>query len=125
MLKLALRTLNNHWVKLDEDISFFIDYPTMEQEQKLQEIIYSDFENGSNQVKYTQHYLKYVIKDWKGIDLKCELVNNELKDDIWWLLVRDLTRASSLFALFRGELEFSDVDKKKLAGQDGSIPKVS
>ena len=35
MLKLALRTLNNHWVKLDEDISFFIDYPTMEQEQKL------------------------------------------------------------------------------------------
>ena len=72
-------------------------------------------------LKYAQEYIRYVVKDWKGItdendkELKCELVGDELKEDLWWALVEHPEVAMNFYLVVSPELEFDEEDKKKLS----------
>lgn len=125
-MKLSLKKSFNNWVKVGtEGEEFLIDYPSIEQDQKLQSIKFSDEYTGNDKpLKYFQYFLKFVIKDWKGIvdengnPLKCKLVNNELEESLWWALVSDESLAMELFTICNKELEFTENDKKKLSSAD-------
>jgi len=122
-MRLSLKKSFNNWIEIegeDGKVKFLIDYPTREQEQELQSILFSKKYTGDDLgLKYSQRYLKYVIKDWEGLfdddgnAVKCEIVNNELEDDLWWSLVKDGANALNLFLEFNKELTFTPNDKKK------------
>ena len=124
-MKLSLKKSFNNWVEVGETedgkkVKFLLDYPTREQEQQLQTILFSgDYKNNDLGLKYSQQYLKYVIKDWENVldddgkPIKCQLINNELEDEIWWALVRDGSIALNLFLECNKELVFTPNDKKK------------
>jgi len=131
-MKLALKKSFNRWVKVGkENEEFYIDYPSIEQEQGLQTILFGDEYSGSDRMlKYAQAYLKFVIKDWKNVNdesgpVKCKIVDNELDKELWWALVSDQTFASELFVICKNELDFTESDKKKLSLQDSSSEKES
>ena len=126
-MKLTLKKSNSHWVKGTEGEEFFIDYPTREQEQFLQGIVFGDEYSGMDKaLKFAQYFLKFTIKDWKGIkdedskEIKCLVKDNELDTDLWWALVRDTKQAFDLYFIFEKELEFTINDKKKLSSQQSS-----
>jgi len=131
-MKLALKKSFNRWVKVGkESEEFYIDYPSIEQDQALQTILFSDEYTGSDRMlKYAQAYLKYVIKDWKNVNdesgpVKCKIVDNELDKELWWALVSDQTFVSELFIICKNELDFTESDKKKLSLQDSFSEKES
>lgn len=124
MIKLALRKSFNNWVEMGDGVSFLLDYPTREQEQKLDDLKYGEMtnvellEDGSatktkDSLKYMRYYIKCTVKDWKGIDVPCKLSGNELDGDLWWALVRDEMQAMKIFSVINKELEFTETDKKK------------
>uniref|UniRef100_A0A6M3IL07 Tail assembly chaperone n=1 Tax=viral metagenome TaxID=1070528 RepID=A0A6M3IL07_9ZZZZ len=118
-MKLRLKNSLNNWVTINDKVKFLIDYPTREQEQKLQRMLFSDIRNDANQLDYSQHLLKYTIKNWEGVtddndnEVKCEIVNNELEDTLWWALVRDVEQLSTLYLLVKKAIEVTENDKKK------------
>ena len=114
MLIKPKRSFNN-WINISEGIEFLCDYPTREQSQKLQSIMFDDRKSEQvRMIEYTQYFVKCVVKDWKGIDDKCVLVNNELENELWWRVVEDATQALSLWNIINEELQFTETDKKKL-----------
>jgi hypothetical protein len=125
-MKLAVKKSFSNWIKVGkEGEEFLIDYPSVEQEQELQSIKFSDSYSGADRgLKFAQFYLKYVIKDWKNVNdengkaIKCKIVNNELEESLWWALVGDENMAMELFTICWQELEFTENDKKKLSLQD-------
>ena len=129
-MKLALKKSFNRWIKVGkEGEEFYIDYPSIEQDQELQSIMFGDEYSGSDRMlKYAQAYLKYVIKDWKNVNdesgpVKCKIVNNELDKELWWALVSDQAFASELFVICKKELELTENDKKKFNTQKSSLEK--
>jgi hypothetical protein len=116
-VKLSTKKSFNNWVKVGEsengDVKFLVDYPTREQQQKLDHILFTDATNNAQQLEYYRHYLKCVIKDWEGLDRECKLIGNELESDCWWALVSDVTQCVELYGAIFTELEFGEVDKKK------------
>lgn len=126
----------NKWITVDEEnkIEFLIEYPSIEQGEKLAELKYEaigryiDYSEGERPrldlvkfLAYKRYFLKCVIKDWKGLDDKCELVNNELEDDLHWALVCNEGQLNLLYELINQELDFTEGDKKKLDSASGSL----
>ena len=129
-MKLALKKSFNRWIKVGkEGEEFYIDYPSIEQDQELQSIMFGDEYSGSDRMlKYAQAYLKYVIKDWKNVNdesgpVKCKIFNNELDKELWWALFSDEAFASELFVICKKELELTENDKKKLSSEPSSSEK--
>ena len=124
-MKLSLKKSFNNWVEVGENedgskVKFLLDYPTREQEQRLQTILFGgNYKDNDLGLKYSQQYLKYVIKDWENVFdqdnqlVKCEVINDELEESIWWALVRDGVMALNLFVACQKELSFTANDKKK------------
>lgn len=124
MLLSKRKSLNN-WIvvgenKDNEKVEFLIDYPSVDQEQKLQSIQFGEEYKGNDlALKYAQYFLKFVIKNWKnvkyndGTNIECKVINNELEYEMWWDLVKDPERALNLFTQLQGELVFTENDKKK------------
>ena len=124
-MKLSLKKSFNNWVEVGENedgskVKFLLDYPTREQEQHLQTILFGgNYKDNDLGLKYSQQYLKYVIKDWENVFdqdnqlVKCEVINGELEESIWWALVRDGVMALNLFVACQKELSFTANDKKK------------
>ena len=132
-MKLALKKSLTRWVKVGkENEEFYIDYPSIEQDQELQSIKFSEKFTGIDKgLRFSQQFLKYIIKDWKGIkdeegnEIKCKLIDNELDTELWWALVGDANMSMELFTICWKELEFTDNDKKKLSSQDSSSEKAN
>ena len=112
MIKLALKKSNSHWLEID-DVKFLVDYPTNEQEMKLQEIMLDKQTEDIKRLRYARYYLKYTIKDWQGIETKCLLINNELEDELWQSLVSDTMQTLTIFGKIYDNLSFTESDKKK------------
>lgn len=115
MITLAKKKSFSDWIEID-GTKLKIDYPTQEQEMKLQEITLESSQDEKNmQLKYARLYIKYTVKDWKEEDLgqKCLVVNDELEDDLWRALVVDATQSLTIFGKIFEELNFSESDKKK------------
>jgi len=129
--------LSLKWVKVgtkgDGSIIEFnvISYST-EQHKRLHSIAFGDKYSGNDKgLKYAQYFIKFTVKDWRttypdgreepfliydnGIKVKCELENNELKEDIWWELVSDIAMAMGIFTTIKPLVELNDTDKKKLS----------
>lgn len=126
----------NKWITVDVEnkIEFLIEYPSIEQGEKLAELKYEAIGryveySGENKPKldllkflaYKRYFIKCAVKDWKGLDDKCELVNNELKDDLHWALVANEGQLNLLYELINAELDFNEDDKKKLDSASGSL----
>ena len=64
---------------------------------------------------------QYSVKDWKGIKdekgeaVKCDIVNDEIEEGLFRLIIRDLnlTDLSHIFTAITNETEFTESDKKK------------
>lgn len=120
-------------IPLENGIELTIDYPTAEQWSKLQEFLYQAFliedeieketdKFAKVQLKskrisllndYMRYFLKYTIKDIKGIGEEVKLINNELSDELWNALTFDLNQVRVLYDVISEEIEFNDLDKKK------------
>ena len=145
-MQIVLKHNPSHWVEIGDGIKVLVDYPTIEQKDKLDELLYELTFNAGDDVTaenldkklsriapnrkakmislnqmYQKLYLKYVIKDWKGIKdekgkaVKCIIEDNELENSLWTDLCRELRMEdlTKLYQLLLNELEFTDVDKKK------------
>ena len=132
-MKLALKKSLTRWVKVGkENEEFYIDYPSIEQEQELQSIKFGDKYSGVDKMmRHAQAYLKFVIKDWKNINdsdgkaIGCKIIDNELEYNLWWALVSNQGLLMELFNICWKELELTENDKKKLSSQDSSSEKAN
>lgn len=112
MLIKPKRSFSN-WIPTDLG-EILIDYPTREQAQVLQDVLYGELPSNAKMIRYAQLYIKFTLKDWKDQEEKCVLVNNELEDDLWWRIVEDVEQATKLWKLIDDQLQFTQNDKKKL-----------
>ena len=139
-MQLSLKKSFNEWVEVGENedgskVEFKLDYPTREQQQKLQSIAFGGEYSGKDiMLKYAQLFIKYTVKDWKNVFLDgklidCKIIDNELfggtqvifdefgkpkkEDDLWWALVNYPPRALDIYNIIGEEVEFTEADKKK------------
>ena len=102
------------WIDVGEGMKIKIDYPTREQEQELQTILFSDDYSGNDKLlKWSQQYVRFTVKDWQGVDEKCILKDGILEENLWWDLVCKEENALTLATRIKAELEFTETDKKK------------
>lgn len=125
MIKLAKKHTFGNWVDMGDGVSFQIDYPTATQQQELDGLMIKmgscDPEKPNEvMLEYARLFIRYTVKDWKGIDEKCELTNNMLKKELWERLTTDpqnsyemIAQSINMWVKISAELEFTDVDKKK------------
>jgi len=136
-MKIALKNSKSNWIKISDSLELLIDYPSREQEYKLKEIVYStlrklkdtnemtDEELGKSIMlnqKRLEYYLKFTIKDWKGVtdsnenEIPFKLVNNEMDNLLWdsWMRIIEFTELRDIHDKIFSELEFNEIDKKKL-----------
>ena len=133
-MKLTLRKSFGNWIAVGDNadtgeaIEFMLDYPTLEQQQTLDQMKY-DYSNlravkqsltadtiTIDYYKYLEFKRKYIactVKDWKGIAEKCEVVNGELSPVLLSALTRDESQVNALFEKINAALEFTESDKKK------------
>lgn len=133
--KLSLKRSLNHWTEPIGGVKFKLKYPSIEQGKKIEGLDiesfkYTFYQDGNetkaklesiDSMKYLElkrYCIKVWIEDWEGMTengqpVKCELENNELKNDLWWGLVQDIKLTDLLFEAFKKEIEFSNTDKKK------------
>jgi len=136
-MKIALKNSKSNWIKISDSLELLIDYPSREQEYKLKEIVYSTLRNlkDTNEMtdeelgksimlnqKRLEYYLKFTIKGWKGVtdsnenEIPFKLVNNEMDNILWdsWMRVIEFTELRDIHDKIFSELEFNEIDKKKL-----------
>jgi hypothetical protein len=97
-----------------------IDYLTGAQEQYLLEEQYKNLNYPElANFKLASMTVKYAIKEWEGLkdedgkDIKIELVNNELPDNIFQSLLKNQSLLFELAQEIMKALDFSEEDKKK------------
>ena len=134
-MKLYLRNngTKDNWIDLEyegDKFKLLIDYPTPEQEQHLQSIIFGyNYLGEDKTVKLSQYTIKYTVKKWDGItdennhliDLK--LSNNGMDEDQWWAFVHDTEFAAFVFMEINERIKVTDIDKKKLSMLQSSTTK--
>ena len=130
-MRIATKYIDTHWItcKDDEGLEYklYIDYPTFEQQEALEELFYSSWTNIQDRnldiakyLKYERYYLKYTIKDWQNVmsedgkEIKMILTDNEMDLEQWQMLTRDAVLVTKLFDIISPELTFNEADKKKL-----------
>lgn len=126
-MELKLKKSSSKWVdigkgKNDKPIRFLIDYPTIEQEEKLQYILLKTVPEGEETNKildFQRQLLKFAIKDWEGVtdtdgnEIKCKVVKGELDKELHWALFKDVQRTIDIGLIVNNEIEFTALDKKK------------
>jgi hypothetical protein len=110
-----------------------IDYPTIEQQDQLNEILFQSIfiDNKIRETKdplliaklqaekvnlynqYMRLFLRFTIKDIKGLPEAIKVENNQLSDDSYEKLCYDLEQVRTLFNVINNEIEFTETDKKK------------
>lgn len=115
MIKLAKRKSNKHWIDVGDGVELLIDYPTLEQEQELNELMINNSIDGNvRQYRYASYYIRCTVKDWKGIDEEFKLDGNLMEYNIWLMLTNDMEQTLTLWNKIFEELKFDENDKKKL-----------
>ena len=137
---MILKKSKTKWIKIDfiEDIELFVEYPKIEQVEKMRELAYQimfitpDGETVVNipedkakrtiiMEKIAKLRIKYCVKDWKGVkaedgtEIKCNLVKDELEKDIYESFISNLDSYDviRLGNIIQQETEFNEADKKK------------
>ncbi len=124
-MQLSLKKSLNKWVpvevkKGEPKVELLIDYPSRDQQQELDDIIYGNqYSGNAKQLRFSRLLVKYTVKDWKGIvdendkPIKCIIENNALEDDLWWSLVKNPIMPTNLFLVIYPEVDWTETDKKK------------
>ena len=122
------------WVEIQEDFKVLVEYPTVAQKYKLEGILFNGSEldkDTLNKIElakwnlWVRNYLKYVIKDWQGLknedgqEIKCELVDNELKDELWEGLCQVDEIIFLIYQKVAEVLRWNGSDKKKHTSSEG------
>jgi len=133
MINIKLKNKLSKTIKVGE-VELTIDYPNIEQHERLNEILLqsvfldSEIKKETDSVKiaqlqakkfslfndYMRLFLRYTIKGINGLDYKVNLVNNELDDESYEAICYDIEQVKALFNIIYEELDFNDTDKKKL-----------
>lgn len=118
----------NKWVKPTkfEGAEFKVEYPTTEQKFKLDSIVEDSTVQKDGQPiwkvsgfnKWVRYYVKFTVKDWKGLtaqgkEIKCKVKDNELDSDLWEKLVADDELAVNLYDAINEKLKWEGTPKKK------------
>ena len=116
MIELPKAT-ESSWVDLGEDQKILVDYPKVRQEHYLQDLLLKARNDDGEMdmvafMEYARYYVRYTIKDWEGFGMDCTTKKGELKDDLWFLLTKDITQTQTLFASISEALKWGDVEKK-------------
>ena len=141
-MQIKLKHSKTNWIEFP-DAKFKIGYPTIEQQDRLNELLFelaftdeSLLKKGkiSNNLpakkkakimvlnsQYYRLFLRYTIKDWEGIvdedgeKVECKLINDELYKPYWDGLCKNLTTSQLADHWFKinDEVEFNGADKKK------------
>lgn len=123
MITLSKKKTFGDWIELEDGIKMKIDYPTRAQERELLNFLIGEESKElitPAKLDYMRYFLKYTIKDWKGIkdedgnEIPCRLKNNELDTELWEDLIANLDQSINLWVKINSELEFDVYDKKKL-----------
>jgi hypothetical protein len=108
-----------------------IDYLTGAQEQYLLEEQYKNLNHPElANFKLASMTVKYAIKEWEGLkdedgkDIKIELVNNELPENIFQSLLKNQSLLFELAQEIMKALDFSEEDKKKYYFAESRAAKV-
>jgi hypothetical protein len=130
-MQLMLFDDKNSWIEIEKGFSIKIDYCNVKQQMKLEVMLdnYRKVAMKEDKVveseeavglfyEYATYYVKYHIKDWKGVsdgkkDLLFELENDEMKDNLWKGLVNNTNVFWKLFNAIHTKLRFNETDKKK------------
>lgn len=127
------------WIDIIDDFKILVDYPTVEQKYKLESILFNGAELNKDMLnkielakwnQWVRYYLKYVIKDWQGLknednqEIKCELVNNELKNELWEGLCQVDELVFDIYQKASEVLRWNIYDKKKSISSEDSNLKV-
>lgn len=144
-MQLIKKQTYDGWIEIGEGTRLKIDYPTVEQKDFLDSILFAtnlsmeEINTGIKDpdkrteaqyldIKYQRQYLRFTVKDWEGItdseskEVKCILKNNELDEDLWRDMMRSLTPTEllSIYLKINKEIGFNSSDKKKLNLEDTS-----
>lgn len=112
-MEIRKRLSNDGWVDLGENIAIKLDYPTVEQYTVLENIVMNGDVTQQSMYEYYKKLIQFCIKDWKGFDEKCEIVGNQLTDDLLYLITYSIKQTLELGQLINNEIGFFEVDKKK------------
>lgn len=134
-IDIKLRNRVTKTIQLNDNIQLVVDYPTVEQWNKLQsllaEIVFTEEEIEKTTDKkeliklkaykvelmnnYMKLFLRYTIKDIKDNSgtIKVKVVNNELDEESYDAIVYDINQVRALFDIIHDEVSFNEIDKKK------------
>lgn len=121
-ITLSKRKSFNDWIDVEDGIRLKIDYPTREQELKLNDTLLDTAESKiprKNMMRYMNEMLRFCIKDWKGIkdesgaEVKCALSGNELEKNLWLDLISEPSTVHLIYEKIEEQLKFTETDKKK------------
>lgn len=114
LLSLKKKDIGSNWVKLEGTQALKVDYPTLAQTEQLEEVLLDDtLDDKKRMLKYQRLFIKFTIKDWKGLPDKCKVVDNELDSALWEDVVSNFSQVSYLFTEINKVLEWNEFDRKK------------
>lgn len=145
-MQIKLNKSKSVWIDISEGFKVKIDYPTVEQSDALQDLLFGFTNEDNNSIdmnsadflKFQKLYLKYVIKDWSGLldesknEIPCKLRklkngDTELSIESYGIIasLQHVWLISLLYTKIEPELRFIEVDKKKLELLENSGEVVS
>ena len=124
---ITLKKSFSNWIKIAEDesgnlVEFYIEYPDLKAQQILDRLKYDSFSvseespqmNGGRWIDYIRHYVKFHVRDWRGIEDKFEAgADGYMTDALLLALTRNEQQLSDIYLKIQQEVEFTGADKKK------------
>lgn len=126
---MELASFNNKpkWVEIRDGFKVLVDYPTVEQKYKLEQMQFEGIEiseglpknfNLASFNKSVRYFLKFTIKDWDGLDeggvpVKCILDKGELNKELWEALIKYDDLVFEIYGKINEVLRWNETDKKK------------
>jgi hypothetical protein len=100
------------WFEFDGDVKFLCSPPTIDQHIYLRNLYITEKDEVLRGIRVGEYYLKFVIKDWEGMDEPCKIINDELDDRQWKELILFPEQTFMMVNVIQAEIEFKLFQKK-------------
>lgn len=129
---ITLRKSFSNWIKISEDeagnpVEFLIEYPDLKAQSKLDQIRFDAFEPGDKEagtdakmkggkwIEYMREFVRYHVRDWRGIEDKFEKgANGFMTDELLLRLTFNEVQLNNIYQVIQEQVTFNATDKKKL-----------
>jgi len=124
---IILKKSFSNWIQVGENengtpAEVYIEYPDLKAQQELDKLKYDCFSmgdedpkmDGGKWINYIRHFVKFHIKDWRGIGE--DFVKDKsgyMTDELLMALTRDEKQLSEIYQRIQTEVSFDATDKKK------------